>query len=101
VADSRPCAATNVKGNKMQNVVVYSKDYCPYCKRAKMLFDQKGVEYTEHDLMAQPNLKAEMVARANGRTTVPQIFIGDNHVGGCDDLFALESSNQLDTLLNA
>lgn len=66
-----------------------------------MLFDQKGVEYTEHDLMAQPNLKAEMVARANGRTTVPQIFIGDNHVGGCDDLFALESSNQLDTLLNA
>jgi glutaredoxin 3 len=85
----------------MQNVVIYTKDYCPYCKRAKMLLGQKGVEYSEFDLVQQPELKEEMVQRANGRTTVPQIFIGDTHVGGCDDLFALESANKLDALLQA
>lgn len=83
----------------MQNVVIYTKDYCPYCKRAKMLLDQKGVEYTEYDLIQKPELREQMIARANGGSTVPQIFIGDNHVGGCDDLFALESSNKLDALL--
>lgn len=83
----------------MQNVVIYSKAYCPYCQRAKMLLDQKGVQYQEFDLMQQPDLKQEMVQRANGSTTVPQIFIGDTHVGGCDDLFAMESANKLDGLL--
>ncbi|MFC4700922.1 glutaredoxin 3 [Glaciecola siphonariae] len=83
----------------MQNVVIYTKDYCPYCKRAKMLLEQKGVDYTEHDLMQTPDLKTEMVEKANGRTTVPQIFVGQTHVGGCDDLFALESANKLDALL--
>ncbi|WP_371193622.1 glutaredoxin 3 [Glaciecola sp. SC05] len=83
----------------MQNVVIYTKDYCPYCKRAKMLLSQKGVEFTEFDLVQKPDLKAEMVKLANGRTTVPQIFIGDIHVGGCDDLFALEAANKLDALL--
>ncbi|WP_395340136.1 glutaredoxin 3 [Ningiella sp. W23] len=85
----------------MQNVVIYTKDYCPYCKRAKMLLEQKGVAFTEHDLMQAPSLKSEMVERANGRTTVPQIFIGDIHVGGCDDLFALESAQKLDPMLQA
>jgi len=83
----------------MPNVVIYTKDYCPYCKRAKMLLGEKGVEFKEFDLMQQPELKEEMVKLANGRTTVPQIFIGETHVGGCDDLFALESSGQLDSLL--
>ena len=85
----------------MQNVVIYSKDYCPYCKRAKMLLGQKGVEFTEYDLIQQPELKAEMVEKANGGSTVPQIFIGDTHVGGCDDLFALEGAGKLDALLGA
>jgi len=83
----------------MKDVIVYTKDYCPYCKRAKMLLTQKGVSFTEHDLMAEPGLKAKMVELANGATTVPQIFIGDTHVGGCDDLFALETANKLDALL--
>jgi glutaredoxin 3 len=83
----------------MQNVVIYSKAYCPYCQRAKMLLDQKGVQYQEFDLMKQPDLKQEMVQRANGSTTVPQIFIGETHIGGCDDLFAMESANKLDSLL--
>lgn len=85
----------------MQDVVIYTKDYCPYCKRAKMLLAQKGVEFKEFDLVQQPDLKAKMVELAGGRTTVPQIFIGDTHVGGCDDLFALESSGKLDPLLAA
>nr|WP_136251447.1 glutaredoxin 3 [Ningiella ruwaisensis] len=85
----------------MQNVVIYTKDYCPYCSRAKALLTQKGVSFTEFDLMQQPELKAEMVEKANGRTTVPQIFIGETHVGGCDDLFALEGSKKLDALLSA
>jgi glutaredoxin 3 len=64
-----------------------------------MLLDQKGVQYQEFDLMKQPDLKQEMVQRANGSTTVPQIFIGETHIGGCDDLFAMESANKLDSLL--
>lgn len=83
----------------MPKVVMYSTEYCPYCKRAKMLLEQKAVEYTNVDVMQQPQLKAEMVNLANGRTSVPQIFIGDIHVGGCDDLFALEAANKLDALL--
>lgn len=83
----------------MQNVVIYTKNYCPYCTNAKMLLEQKGVQYTEFNLIKQPELKSEMVKLANGRSTVPQIFIGDTHVGGCDELFALESANTLDTLL--
>lgn len=85
----------------MQNVVIYTKDYCPYCKRAKMLLEQKGVQFEEFDLVQQPDLRSQMIEKANGRSTVPQIFIGDTHVGGCDDLFALESSNKLDPLLEA
>ncbi|MBT1449816.1 glutaredoxin 3 [Glaciecola sp. XM2] len=85
----------------MQNVEIYTKDFCPYCSRAKALLAQKGVEFTEYNLLKQPNLKTQMVERANGGTTVPQIFIGDRHIGGCDDLFALEFASDLDGLLNA
>lgn len=84
----------------MQKVEIYATRFCPYCVRAKGLLQQKGVDYVEYDLGENPDLRAVMVERSNGGRTVPQIFIGDTHVGGSDDLFALERSNKLDTLLN-
>ena len=83
----------------MKNVTIYSKYYCPYCARAKALLDRKGVDYTEIEVTHDPELQAEMMERSQ-RRTVPQIFIGDHHVGGSDDLFALERSGVLDELLN-
>ncbi|MCF6456840.1 glutaredoxin 3 [Pseudoalteromonas sp. MMG024] len=83
----------------MANIVIYTKPTCPFCVRAKMLLTQKGVEYTEIDIAAQPELRDEMIAKANGGYTVPQIFINDQHIGGCDDMFALEQSGRLDSLL--
>jgi len=83
----------------MQKVEVYTKGYCPYCARAKSLLTQKGVEFTDIEIDKNPELRPTMIERANGRTTVPQIFIGETHVGGCDDLFALESAGKLDALL--
>ncbi len=85
----------------MGKVEIYTKGHCPYCHRAKALLEQKGVTYTEFKVDVQPELRPEMITRANGSSTVPQIFIGAQHVGGCDDLFALESQNKLDTLLSA
>ncbi|QHJ13046.1 Glutaredoxin 3 [Paraglaciecola mesophila] len=85
----------------MSKVEIYTKGHCPYCHRAKALLEQKGVQYTEFKVDVQPELRPEMITRANGGSTVPQIFIGSQHVGGCDDLFALESQNKLDTLLSA
>ena len=85
----------------MSKVEIYTKGHCPYCHRAKALLEQKGVTYTEFKVDVQPELRPEMITRANGGSTVPQIFIGEQHVGGCDDLFALESQNKLDTLLSA
>jgi len=85
----------------MQKVELFSKGYCPYCSRAKALLEQKGVTFTDHEIDKKPELRPVMTERANGRTTVPQIFIGETHVGGCDDLFALESAGKLDALLNA
>ncbi|WP_158768770.1 glutaredoxin 3 [Paraglaciecola sp. L1A13] len=85
----------------MSKVEIYTKGHCPYCHRAKALLEQKGVQYTEFKVDVQPELRAEMIKRANGGSTVPQIFIGAQHVGGCDDMFALESQNKLDTLLSA
>ncbi|MBC3365169.1 glutaredoxin 3 [Pseudomonas sp. SWRI154] len=84
----------------MPHVVVYSSDYCPYCSRAKMLLKNKGVEFEEIKVDGKPQLRAEMTKKA-GRTSVPQIWIGDTHVGGCDDLFALERAGKLDALLKA
>lgn len=80
-------------------ITVYSSDWCPFCTRAKMLLDQKGVTYQEIKVDHQPSQRAEMT-KLSGRTSVPQIFIGKTHVGGCDDLYALERQGQLDTLLS-
>ncbi|TMP36745.1 glutaredoxin 3 [Pseudoalteromonas rubra] len=83
----------------MNQVVIYTKDYCPFCHRAKALLDSKGVTYTEYDIGAQPELREEMISKANGGHTVPQIFIKEQHIGGCDDMMALESQGKLDALL--
>lgn len=82
-----------------KNITIYSKDYCPYCKRAKALLTQKGVSFTDFEIADNPKLTAEMIDRAGGRQTVPQIFIDNLHVGGADDLFALERAGLLDELL--
>lgn len=84
----------------MAEVVVYSSDYCPYCSRAKQLLEKKGIEFDEIVVDGKPQLRAEMTKKA-GRTSVPQIWIGATHVGGCDDLFALERAGKLDALLEA
>ena len=82
----------------MPEVVMYCTRFCPYCVRARMLLDSKQVDYTEIPIDEQPERRAEMEQRSQ-RTSVPQIFIGDEHVGGCDDLFALEEAGELDTKL--
>lgn len=82
----------------MSRIVVYSTAYCPFCIRAKALLDHKQVGYEEIRVDLEPRRRSEMIERA-GRHTVPQIFIGDIHVGGCDDLFALERQGRLDPLL--
>lgn len=83
----------------MPKIEIYTKAFCPYCSRAETLLRAKGADYEEFDITMGGPKRAEMLARANGRTTVPQIFIGDRHVGGSDDLMALDRSGELDTLL--
>lgn len=85
----------------MERVEIYTKSFCPYCVRAKALLASKGIAFTEVavDLGGQP--RQEMIERAGGRTTVPQVFIDGRHVGGCDDLFALERAGRLDEMLAA
>jgi len=83
----------------MPKVEIYTKMFCPYCVRAKRLLGEKGVSFEEHDITLGGPQRAEMIQRAQGRTTVPQIFIGDAHVGGSDDLAALERAGKLDPLL--
>lgn len=85
----------------MAKVVFYSKDYCPYCVRAKHLFDTLGQPYEEVDLGEHPELISDVVAKSGGRRSVPQIFINDQHIGGCDDLYALHSQGGLEPLLKA
>ncbi|MCB5174349.1 MULTISPECIES: glutaredoxin 3 [Microvirga] len=85
----------------MPDITIYTKSWCPYCAAAKKLLDEKGAAFTEIDIEAKPDRRAEMVQRAGGRTSVPQIFIGDRHVGGCDDLYALDDKGQLEPLLQA
>ncbi len=80
-------------------VEIYTTKVCPYCVRAKALLEKKGVAFAEYDVTNDPERRAEMVRRAHGRRTVPQIFIGGRHVGGCDDLYALERAGELDSLL--
>lgn len=84
----------------MPPVVIYTTSICPYCMRAKALLKRKNVPYTEIDVRSD-HVRAEMMKRANGRRTVPQIFIGETHVGGCDDLHDLEEQGKLDALLAA
>lgn len=81
------------------SITIYTKVYCPYCVRAKALLTQKGVSFTEFRIDEQPELRPEMIEKAQGRTTVPQIFINGQHIGGCDDLYALEAQGKLDPLL--
>ncbi len=85
----------------MARVEIYSSDFCPYCHRAKGLLRDKGVTFEEYDVTMDPKGREVMVARAGGKRSVPQIFINDAHVGGCDDLHALNAAGKLDSLLAA
>jgi len=85
----------------MRPVTLYTSMWCPYCHRAKQLLGKKGVKFEEIDVDGDPGQRAEMTKRANGGYTVPQIFIGAEHIGGCDELYALEAAGKLDGLLTA
>lgn len=84
----------------MKDVVVYTTDYCPYCTRAKALLDKKGVSYEEIDVTGNDAMREKLVEMSDGMRTVPQIFIGGEHVGGYTDLAELESQGRLDAILN-
>ncbi|SMC56130.1 glutaredoxin 3 [Primorskyibacter flagellatus] len=83
----------------MQDVEIYTSPLCGFCHAAKRLLNQKNVNFTEIDVLANPDRKPEMIQRASGGRTVPQIFVGETHVGGCDELYALERAGKLDPLL--
>jgi glutaredoxin 3 len=85
----------------MARVEIYTKWTCPYCARARMLLEDKGIAFVEYEISGDSAKRAEMIQRADGRTTVPQIFIDDRHVGGSDDLYALEREGKLDPMLQA
>jgi glutaredoxin 3 len=83
----------------MAAVEIYTIRYCPYCQEAKELLSRKGVVFHEIDASGNRDIRKQMIERANGRSTFPQIFIGATHVGGCDDLYALDDAGKLDPLL--
>jgi len=83
----------------MPEITIYTKSTCPYCHAAKALLNKKGAVFTEIDVTGNPEGQRAMSVRANGRSTVPQIFIGHNHIGGCDDIHALDAQGGLDPLL--
>ncbi|MEM9332665.1 MAG: glutaredoxin 3 [Pseudomonadota bacterium] len=83
----------------MKKVTIYTRKFCGFCSAAKALLKSKGVEYTEHDATWSAELKNEMIQKSNGGRTFPQIFIGETHVGGCDELHALDRDGKLDPLL--
>jgi glutaredoxin 3 len=85
----------------MSKITIYTTPICPYCVRAKALLKKKGAAYEEIDVFMDADARAEMEDKSDGCRTVPQIFIGETHVGGCDDLYALESEGKLDPLLAA
>ncbi|MDI3337766.1 glutaredoxin 3 [Defluviimonas aestuarii] len=85
----------------MPRIEIYSTPWCPFCIAAKRLLDRKGVAYVDTDVSGNAQLRQEMMQRANGRYTVPQIFIDGAHVGGCDDLHALDCAGKLDPMLAA
>jgi len=83
----------------MATVEVYSGAFCPYCIRAKALLKKKGLDFVEYNVQSEPSKRDEMLRRSGGARTVPQIFINDRHVGGCDELYALERRKELDAWL--
>jgi glutaredoxin 3 len=85
----------------MIQVDIYTTRYCPYCTAAKRLLAKKGVKFTEIDVSGDANSRSRMVVRANGRMTVPQIFIGSVHIGGCDELYELDRAGNLDEMLSS
>lgn len=85
----------------MAQIEIYTKPTCGFCHMAKRLLNSKGLSFSEVNISAQPDRRPEMIRRAGGRSTVPQIFIGSEHIGGCDDLFALERAGKLDAMLAA
>ena len=85
----------------MKPVEIYTSPLCGFCHAAKRLLTEKGISFSEIDVLENPSRMAEMIDRANGGRTVPQIFVGDTHVGGCDELYALERAGKLDPLLAA
>lgn len=82
-------------------ITIYTKDYCPFCTKAKRLLESKNAPYSEIDVTHNPQLLEEMIEKSSQRRTVPQIFIGETHVGGCDDLYALQAAGTLDALLSS
>ncbi|MEQ8557910.1 MAG: glutaredoxin 3 [Henriciella sp.] len=85
----------------MPKVTIYTRAFCPYCTRAVSLLQKKGVNFAEVDAGMDPAMKQEMVKRANGARTFPQIFVGDRHIGGCDEMMALEREGKLDPMIDA
>lgn len=85
----------------MTKVTIYTKPFCSFCARALSLLEQKGVAFTEVEAAFDPDKRQEMLRRSGGRATFPQIFVGDRHIGGCDEMMALERSGELDPLLQA
>jgi glutaredoxin 3 len=83
----------------MQNVTIYTKAWCSYSQEAKALLERKSVDFTEIDIDKEPQRRDEMLERSGGRRTVPQVFVGATHIGGCDDLYALDAEGRLDPLL--
>jgi glutaredoxin 3 len=90
-----------VKGRRVPHIEIYTKTFCSFCWRAKELLDRKGARYREIGIDRGGPERDAMIERANGRSTVPQIFIAGKHIGGCDDLFTLERNGKLDELLAA
>jgi glutaredoxin 3 len=89
----------NAAGLAMSRIDIFTRQFCGYCVMAKNLLEEKGVEYSEFDATFSPEIRRQMIERANGRTTFPQIFIDEFHVGGCTELLALEREGKLDALL--
>lgn len=98
----RTSLKTDHQGDKpgMANVDIYTREFCGFCARAKKLLADKGVNYREFNATETPDVRAEMIQRANGASTFPQIFIDGTHVGGCDELYALERAGKLDPMLS-
>jgi len=94
-------AQLQTSGETMAEVVIYTRPFCGYCARALSLLTQKGVAFTEIEAGMDPDKRREMVERADGRSTFPQIFIGGEHIGGCDEMLALERAGKLDSMLSA